>query len=224
MLNIRHLVSALGLAATLLTGTTMRSSAADRSQEINNLIYFHLIDFVGWNNNNMDVMRKYHSPQVVVDMVGVHTDGIDAHVGMITQTLSSGAAKILQHSPILAQGEWTAVVGMTGGGNMATIGKWKDGALSEEYIFVRPLTSDEAKAVDVSQPIVTITTPDDQELRAANGAEPAGALLWSMAMLSSPKPSAARLFKLSASRANELPPCLTRVRQCGSRVREPIKE
>jgi hypothetical protein len=179
MLNIRHLVSALGLAATLLTGTTMRSSAADRSQEINNLIYFHLIDFVGWNNNNMDVMRKYHSPQVVVDMVGVHTDGIDAHVGMITQTLSSGAAKILQHSPILAQGEWTAVVGMTGGGNMATIGKWKDGALSEEYIFVRPLTSDEAKAVDVSKPIVTITTPDDQELRAATGAEPG----WSAAMV-----------------------------------------
>jgi hypothetical protein len=157
------------LAAGLLTTSV---TAQDYAQETNNLINFHLVDFIGWNNANMDVMRKYHSAEVAVDMVGMHTDGIDPHVQALTGMLSQGAAKITQHSPSLAQGEWTAVVGITANGNMATIGKWKDGALTAEHLFVRPLSVEEVKAVDVSKPIVTVTTPDDAGLRAATGAEP----------------------------------------------------
>ena len=171
MTYVRKLLSAAVLTATIVAGTATMSFAANYSKEITNLIHFHLIDFVGWNNNDMDVMRKYHGPEVAVDMVGVHTDGIDPHVAMIGKMLSSGAAKVTQHSPSLAQGDWTAVVGITAGGNMATIGKWKNGALSDEYLFVRPLIANQIKAVDVSKPIVTVTTPDDQALRSATGAE-----------------------------------------------------
>ena len=125
--------SALALFAATLFGTAVATaSAEDFAQETTNLINFHLVDFIGWNNANMDVMRKYHGVDVAVDMAGMHTDGIDPHVQALTGMLSSGAVKITQHSPSLAQGEWTAVVGITANGNMATVGKWKDGALTAE--------------------------------------------------------------------------------------------
>ncbi len=168
-------------AALLLAASTFATTARaqDHAQETTNLINFHLIDFIGWNNANMDVMRKYHGAEVAVDMAGTHTDGINPHVDALTYMLKQGAGKITQHSPSLAEGEWTAVVGVTPAGNMATIGKWKDGALSAEYLFIRPLSADEVKAVDVSRPVITVTTPDDAALRAATGAEPG----WSAAMV-----------------------------------------
>jgi hypothetical protein len=171
--------AALILAGSLFGSNAMTASAADYAEETTNLIHFHLIDFIGWNNADMDVMRTYHRPEVAVDMAGMHTDGIDPHVEALTGMLSSGAAKITQHSPSLAQGEWTAVVGVTANGNMSTIGKWKDGALTAEYLFIRPLKAEEIKAVDVSKPIVTVTTPDDAALRAATGAE----IGWSAVMV-----------------------------------------
>lgn len=164
-------------AAALFTASVFgnfisTASAADFAEETTNLINFHLVDFIGWNNANMDVMRKYHGADVAVDMVGMHTDGIDAHVEALSGMLSQGAGKITQHSPSLAQGEWTAVVGSSANGNMATIGKWKDGALTAEHLFVRPLTAEEVKTIDVSKPVISVTTPDDAGLRAATGAEP----------------------------------------------------
>ena len=71
------------------------------------------------------------------------------------------------------------MVGVTANGKMATIGKWKGGVLTEEHLFVRPLTTDQINAVDVSKPIVKVTTPNDAKLRAATGAEPG----WSAAMV-----------------------------------------
>lgn len=154
-----------------MTNTEKLSGAADYSQEITNLIHFDLIDFVGWNNNDMDVMRTYHGDGVAVDMMGVHTDGIDPHVDALVQMLSGAFDKIVQHSPKLAQGDWTAVVGVTANGSMATVGQWKDGVLSAEYLFLRQLSAQEIAATDVSNAVATITTPDDKKLRAATGAE-----------------------------------------------------
>lgn len=176
MKSLKTSFAAALLAASLLGAPAL---AQDYAQETTNLINFHLVDFIGWNNANMDVMRKYHGADVAVDMAGMHTDGIDPHVEALTGMLSQGAGKITQHSPSLAEGEWTAVVGVTANGNMATIGKWKDGALTAEHLFVRPLSADEVKAVDVSEPIITVTTSDDQALRAATGAEPG----WSAVMV-----------------------------------------
>jgi len=164
-------------AALILLATP--GFAQDHGQETTNLINFHLVDFIGWNNADMDLMRKYHAAEVSVDMAGMHTDGIDPHVEALTGMLSQGAGKIAQHSPSLAQGEWTAVVGVSAAGSMATIATWKDGAMTAEHLFIRPLSADEIAKVDVSAPIVTVTTPDDAALRAATGAEPG----WSAVMV-----------------------------------------
>jgi hypothetical protein len=165
--------------ALILLGTATLAQAQDHTQETTNLINFHLVDFIGWNNANMDLMRKYHASEVSVDMAGMHTDGIDPHVEALTGMLSQGAGKIVQHSPSLAQGEWTAVVGISAAGTMATIATWKDGAMTAEHLFIRPLSADEIAKVDVSAPIVTVITPDDAVLRAATGAEPG----WSAVMV-----------------------------------------
>ena len=63
--------SAAALLATMLLGVTATSvSAKDYAQETTNLINFHLIDFIGWSNGNMDVMRKYHGSKVLVNIIG----------------------------------------------------------------------------------------------------------------------------------------------------------
>ncbi|MDV3253749.1 hypothetical protein DevBK_20605 [Devosia sp. BK] len=178
MTTLRKALAATAiLTSALLAGTTGFAAAAE-SQEITNLTHFHLIDFIGWNNNNMDVMRAYHGAEVAVDMAGFHTDGLDAHIAALEGMQNAGTAKIVQHSPNVAQGEWTAVVGFSAS-SLATIGKWKDGVLTEEHLFLRPLSAEETKSVDMSNPIIVITTPDDAELRAATGAE-AG---WSATMV-----------------------------------------
>jgi hypothetical protein len=44
--------------------------------------------------------------------------------------------KIEDHPIKIAQGDWTAVIGnLAGGRRMATVAKWRDGAISEEYVF-----------------------------------------------------------------------------------------
>lgn len=177
-MNIRTTICSVAMTA-LLAGVPTLANAADYEQEKTNLLHFHMVDFIGWNNNNMDVMRTYHGADVAVDMAGMHTDGIEAHVEILSNALSGDFNKIVQHSPSVAEGEWTAVVGVQGNSSIATIAIWKDGVMSAEYLFLRPLTDEEIKAVDVSKPIVTVTTPDDQDLRAATGAE-AG---WSAVMV-----------------------------------------
>ncbi len=158
-------------AALLKTGSATTAPAGDRRDEITNLIAFDIVDFVGWNNADMDVMRRYHAASVAVDMAGTHTDGIDAHVDMLQQILATGIApKIVQHDPQVAEGAWTAVVGVMTEGSMATVAKWRDGAMTEEYLFLRPMTPDELTATDTANPVLSLTTPDDAALRVATGA------------------------------------------------------
>lgn len=159
-------------AALLIAGFASAASAADHKKEITNLIAFDLVDFVGWNNPDMEVLRKYHTDDVAVDMLTTHSDGMDAHAKILQQIQDSGQAnKIIQHLPKVAEGDWTAVGGITAKGSMATIAKWRDGKIAEEYLFLRPLSDSEVAAIDVSKPTVTITTPNDPELRTATGAE-----------------------------------------------------
>lgn len=144
---------------------------SEHAEEIDNLIAFHLVDFVGWNNGDMEVMRTYHAPVVLVDMAGERTDGIDPHVAAIESMLSDGATKIVQHSPMVAEGPWTAVVGVKSDGRIATVSQWQAGAMISETLFLREMTSDEIAGVDKSDPSHVITTPDDARLRALTGAE-----------------------------------------------------
>lgn len=159
-------------AALMIVGFASAASAADYQKEITNLIAFDIVDFVGWNNPDMEVLRKYHTDDVAVDMLATHSDGMDAHAKILQQIHDSGQAnKIIQHLPKVAEGDWTAVGGITAKGSMATVVKWRDGKIAEEFLFLRPLSDSEVAAIDVSKPTVTITTPNDTELRTATGAE-----------------------------------------------------
>src|SRR5881227_1428740 len=85
--------------------------------EVVNGTNFHLLDFVAWNNRDMDMFRRLHTADVKVDMMGV-TEGIDAHVAAVQPMLSGpSAGRIVQHWPIVAQGEWTCMVGTIMPGN-----------------------------------------------------------------------------------------------------------
>jgi hypothetical protein len=75
--------------ALILLGTATLAQAQDHTQETANLINFHLVDFIGWNNANMDLMRKYHASEVSVDMAGMHTDGIDPHVEALFRAVAA---------------------------------------------------------------------------------------------------------------------------------------
>ncbi len=45
-------------------------------------------------------------------------------------------ARILQHTPIVADGEWTCTVGvLSSGGELATVARWRDGSIADEYLF-----------------------------------------------------------------------------------------
>jgi hypothetical protein len=161
-------------AALLLTSAILGAQAPDHSKETRNLINFDLVDFVGWNNNDMDVMRTYHGALVKVNMAGYPSEGIDAHIQAIQQSLRSNAPKIVQHWPQVAEGDWTCVVGVSAqpGFSMATLARWPadGGGMTEERVYVRQLSADETRAVDISRPELSVVTPDDAALRAATGA------------------------------------------------------
>ena len=50
------------------------------TQEDKPIDLFEKVDFEAWNGPDWDLFRKLHTDDVIVDMFGDHTDGIDAHV------------------------------------------------------------------------------------------------------------------------------------------------
>src|SRR5205807_2123015 len=97
---------------------------------------FHLLDFVAWNNRDMDVFRRLHTADVKVELGDRKTEGIEAHIaGVQPPTPATPDRRIVQHSPIVADGDWTCVVGISlRNDKLVTVAKWRDGAISEEYI------------------------------------------------------------------------------------------
>src|SRR4051794_26371972 len=107
------------------------------TSEEQNLEAFDRVDFEAWNGPDWDVFRQLHTNDVIVEMTGMRTEGIEAHVDACRQTVDAYPdSKIVSHPIKIAQGEWTAVVGeIAGGSKMVTIARWRDGAIAEEYIF-----------------------------------------------------------------------------------------
>ncbi len=113
-------------------------------QEQQNLANFDTIDFCGWNRADEDVLRHFHTDDVIVEWNGQHTEGIEAHLEQIRETIAAYPdAKVLTHEPRVAQGDWTAVVGLLPTGQkMVTVAKWREGAVAEEYIFMGDMPPD----------------------------------------------------------------------------------
>lgn len=156
--------------------STSAGSAAPQSGlaavpvEVTNATNFHLLDFVAWNNHDLDVFRRLHTADVKVNFGGAQTEGIDAHVQALQPMWRPGGV-ITNHTPVVAEGEWTCMVGVLGPNmKMVTVAKWRDGAISEEYILSNMLKPGAAKPAVSGSPVASISN-QNAEMKALVGAE-----------------------------------------------------
>ncbi len=150
---------------------TPQPAAAAVPVEVTNATNFHVLDFVAWNNHDVDVFRRLHTADVKVNFGGNQTEGIDAHVQALEPMWQPGGV-ITNHNPIIAEGEWTCMVGVLGPNmRMVTVAKWRDGAISEEYILSNMLKPGTAKPAVSGSPVASISN-QNAELKRMVGAEP----------------------------------------------------
>ena len=158
------------MVAMALAGFAQSSGHPVEQVNINN---FHLVDFVGWNTN-MEVLAHYHTSDVKVFGDGWKTVGMKDHEAAMEKSIKEMPdAKVVQHTPNVAKGNWTGVVGRSPQFNMATIVKWKNARIDYEYLFYKQLSATEAAAINPSaKPIVTFASPDDKALAVAVNVQP----------------------------------------------------
>jgi len=158
-------------SATSAGGTGAVSTSSDVA--VTNATNFHLLDFVGWNNRDTSVFRRLHTADVKVDFGGNRTEGIEVHVQAL-QPMWGPGSELIKHTPVVAEGEWTCMVGTgapPGNMKMVTVAKWRDGAISEEYILVNLLKPGIAKPAVSGSPVMSISN-QNPELQRLVGAEP----------------------------------------------------
>jgi hypothetical protein len=128
---------------------------------------FHLVDFVGWNHS-MKVLAHYHTSDVKVFGDGWKTVGMIDHEKSVQQFLDQTQnSKVVMHFPIVAKGEWTAIVGVTSmnGFKMATAAKWKDGQIAEEYLFTAQVPDSISTKMQLpTNTAFSLTNSNDKEL------------------------------------------------------------
>ena len=149
------------------------ASSAPADVAVTNATNFHLLDFVAWNNRDVDMFRRLHTADVKVEFAGNTTEGIDAHVQAL-QPMWQPGSQLTNHDPVVAEGEWTCMVGTSGppaNTKMVTVAKWRDGAISEEYILMNLLKPGAAKPAVSGAPVASISNRN-AEMKALVGAEP----------------------------------------------------
>ena len=160
-------------ARTSAAAPAASGTAASANPAVANATTFHLLDFVAWNNRDTSVFRRLHTADVKVDFGGNRTEGIEAHVQAL-QPMWGPGSELIKHAPIVAQGEWTCMVGTgapPGNMKMVTVAKWRDGAISEEYILANLLKPGTAKPAVSGAPVASISN-QNAELQRLVGAEP----------------------------------------------------
>lgn len=124
-----------------------------------NLANFDDLDFNVFTGQKWDQFPKSHSKDIVVHWPDGHTTtGLDVHIeDLKAMFVYAPDTRIKEHPIKIARGDWTAVVGTMEGtftapmpiGNgqfiqptgkafklaMTTVGHWKDGVMTEEYLF-----------------------------------------------------------------------------------------
>jgi hypothetical protein len=103
-----------------------------------NLATFDRLDFEAWNGQDWDLFRQIHGADVHVEGFGTNTDGIDPHVTWAQEFIAANpdSYQILAHPIRIGAGDWTAVTGtLVDGSTMATIARWENGQIAEEYLF-----------------------------------------------------------------------------------------
>jgi hypothetical protein len=138
---------------------TLDSLRAQDAHVATHLTRFDSLDFDVFSNQKWDRLHESHSADIVVHWPDGHaTTGIATHIeDLKAMFVYAPDTKIQVHPVRFGSGEWTAVTGVMtgtfshpmpiGGGNviqptgkkfsipMATIGRWKDGVMVEEFLF-----------------------------------------------------------------------------------------
>jgi len=113
---------------------------AQTTVEKANLESFDKLEFQAWNNRNWTLFRELHAPDVlVVDFNGHTTKGIEEHVQWGLATISAAPEiRVLTHPIKIAAGNWTVGTStLPGNLTMVTLAHWKDGRITQEYLFMQ---------------------------------------------------------------------------------------
>ena len=124
-----------------------------------NLANFDDLDFNVFTNEKWAEFHRSHSDDITVHWPDGHaTKGLETHIeDLKAMFVWAPDTRIAEHPIKIAQGDWTAVIGVMEGTfsdpmpigdgktlpptgkaykiKMATIGHWKDGVMDEEYLF-----------------------------------------------------------------------------------------
>lgn len=114
------------------------ADCAGQEQVEQNLANFDRLDFEGWNGPDWDLFTQFHTADTHVEGFGTITDGIEPHVAWAQAFIAANpdTYKILSHPIRIGAGDWTAVTGvLQDGSTMATIARWENGQIVEEYLF-----------------------------------------------------------------------------------------
>lgn len=144
-----------GCAGSDKPAETTGPSAAETA----NLENFDDLDFNVFSGQKWDELSRSHSKDIVVHWPDGHsTAGIDVHIADLkAMFVYAPDTRIKEHPIKVASGEWTAVTGVMEGTftqpmpigdgktipptgkafklTMATIGRWENGVMAEEWLF-----------------------------------------------------------------------------------------
>jgi predicted ester cyclase len=147
--------------ATIAAGCdseTAKYKAAEKLAQTH-LATFDTLDFDVFTNQKWDRLHESHAKDITVHWPDGHqTTGIETHIEDLKAMFVYAPDTRIQEHPIkIASGEWTSVVGVMEGtftkpmptpdgktipptGKsfklvMCTVGHWKDGVMTDEYLF-----------------------------------------------------------------------------------------
>ncbi|NVB39131.1 ester cyclase [Pseudenhygromyxa sp. WMMC2535] len=157
--TILHLVPALALGALGVACDAEEPTGALTAQEEAHLETFDELDFEVFTNQRWEDLDHSHAEDVIVHWPDGHaTEGIDVHIADLSGMFVYAPDTRIEEHPIrIASEEWTSVTGVlegtftepmpAGDGTfieptglafeipMATIGRWEDGVMVEEWLF-----------------------------------------------------------------------------------------
>lgn len=132
------------------------SAVADERAHLEN---FDDLDFNVFSGQKWDQLGKSHAQNIIVHWPdGRTTTGIDVHIADMKKLfVYAPDTRVTEHPIRIASGEWTAVTGVMEGTftkpmpigdgktipptgrsfklSMATIGRWENGVMAEEWLF-----------------------------------------------------------------------------------------
>ena len=131
---------------------------AERETMARNLKTFDDLDLVAFNNRDMEHIRRIHAEDVkVYNPDGTITEPMDPHAKELQFLFDTFDFKVAEHIVGFGHGEWTAGISVSKGRwikpitlpngtvleptgkpvsvKIATIARWENGRIAEEYLF-----------------------------------------------------------------------------------------